>query len=653
MACISFVSVKGQLHGYSASVTDASVQSCNDGAIDLNPPAQAFGFGYTWYRDGQNQPYANSEDLANIPPGKYTVYIDGPLCFDFQLTYFVGVREYDFEVTYINPSNCHTGKVTPQNGIVIVSWNTDVTPPPVVTHSSSVNPLISGIPLGNLNPGEHQLSFSIGNSCSWIYQFELCCCSVENELELGELGASVCEHLLDDEPLIFEVLSVNGASGPNETDGNINMRLTSPGPNHSIKWTGPIGSPASRSFYSTSLRGVLPGVYQYDYEDDCQSKQGTVVVDDCSSEEIAPILSEEEVVGTCPNTNDGSITLDIGLRHRDFNVFLVDRAGDTGQEILNFTILNENEVFTRIKFDELRYGTHIYRFITEQGCEADITFGIPYGELTYENEQYCSRDQYCNGVLVGTESGGLTPQKTAYCFIVDMYCEITGTSKPNSLFDENLAYNPEWDAEAGTCKFLYACEDGLQEIKGNIDYKLLSTACNVDELGFPRPRINFLQVCKASFAGDVSVSVPIQDAPMITIDKNIELDYDNCDGCSGSYTADFSVSFSETPYPAVNFSCCGRCPVLSSSPKSVSVIDDRTNVPSNIDCLLRNSNSKVLVNIGNGQSFTLSKNQWFLLEALLSDGNMVLESAKLNSAISPGAYYLTSQGCDPIYIAII
>ena len=356
VACLSVLTLNAQRHGYSATVTDASRNFCNDGAIDLHPPAGASGFNYTWYKIGQAAgpatPISSSEDLNNIPPGQYIVKIDGPLCFDFDLIYFVGVTDYDFEIKYINPGNCHEGKLVPQNGLIFVSWNPDITPQPVVIHENSNTQLVNEQPLPNLNPGTHRLSFSIGSSCSWVYDIHLCCCSLEEGLLPEEFGG-VCDNLLDDEPFSFEIISVDGASGPNEADGNINMRLTSPGPNKSIKWTGPLGSPSSRSFYSTSLRGVLPGVYQYQYEDDCYNKQGTIEVDDCSSSNIAPILAELEVVGTCPGTNEGSITLDVGLRERDFRLYVVDLAGDQGQEISNYIVLETNPDYTRIKFDEL------------------------------------------------------------------------------------------------------------------------------------------------------------------------------------------------------------------------------------------------------------------------------------------------------------
>lgn len=121
-------------------------------------------------------------------------------------------------------------------------------------------PVENGVWIQGLRQGTHSFSFQAGN-CQWTTPITLCCCSVTEDYPLDPASPGICENVRDGIPFEIIVFEVKGASDRTARDGSLRVRVESPGPDWTIKWTGPAGF----SEYGTYLENLRQGEYCYIY----------------------------------------------------------------------------------------------------------------------------------------------------------------------------------------------------------------------------------------------------------------------------------------------------------------------------------------------------------------------------------------------------
>jgi len=652
---------------WTATITDATISLCSDGAIDLHPPLPNGQYRYTWFKTGSAFPIGYTEDINNLSPGQYKVEVDGPLCDDLFLTYFVGLKEYNFDLYSKNPSDCEEGpaKSILGSGIIRLTWNDDVLPEPLVTllyPSGNTTSVSNGQFIGELGPGRYTLTFSVGD-CEWITYVDLCCCGVSDDLPIFQGAEGICESLTDGIPFEIETRQIIAATDWDSRDGSIRVLIHSPSQNSRIKWTGPRRGNQQEIYYGTYLQNLLPGEYCYEYSDDCVGIiTGCVTVDHCIlncpgvPQGTCTSISQSfirENEGTCLNKSDAIIRFDVLNWHsRDFKIHVINPDGSTGEELENVDYNNP------ITISELRPGNHTYRFVSEQLCESELTFTIPLkiesgGEWSTET---CSRELFCDGEYVTTVYYDYEILPSEYCFITRKLCPLTGSTpieEPN--FNESNVQHPvNYDIDDKTCSYLYYCEEDNQwiDVHGEISFEILSQNCNgINRESPPIVRIGLF--CNSTVS-ETEISTEISDVFEPVTGVKIREDRLNCplypilfpDELNGN-TITYSITFPNGETETIT--CCKS---NGATPLPLQGISEGSNLE-RLDC---NGDfeykSCQLVNLGTGASSFLSRNQTIVILNQMEEYGSV-KSSHLNFQFPPGVFALTSSNCKTIHVTIL
>lgn len=650
VALFSFYNASAQLIGqWSSTVTDAVSNQCSNGSIDLHPPSNGNSYTYVWTKTGTLF-QSFSEDLTGLSPGQYNVSINGPLCDDLNLSYFVGLKEYNFEINHIQPSLCEPGRNAEFNGAVLITWNDDVLPSPTIIYRRTGEIVNNEDWIGNLAPGIHRFDFSVGD-CEWTYQLELCCCSVSEDFPLPGTS-SLCDNVNDEIPFSIQTNLVVGASGPSARDGKIRVLINSPGPDPTIKWRGPIPGNPIENFNGNILQDLLPGEYCYDYEDDCQIESGCIIVDDC---EFQMSTTVRAIRGSCYTKTDGLIVFDLRTTEnsqREFSIHNINRDGSTGSKFENLTIdRTQSTVLSRIRIENLAPGDYEFRVITSQMCEDEISFTIPaiIGNWDNFDNETCSRDVYCDGDFVAREF--LVPEVIAseYCFINKLLCPMPGaTVREFSTFSDENVSQIEHNEDEGTCSYLYFCEqDGVfTGVEGVIHYEELSNSCRGEI-----PSATYNKVCRFSYSEEITIDVNI-------ITDNYETngvfvrEVNNCgesiciDPRLRPYIDKLFAFYDPRGFQLSTVECCDVCTKLNPTQLP-------TNSKTMNSCILNsNVESLQLVSMGSGHTATLSAPQISKMLGLLKNGN-IINSSEFGHSLAPGVYILSSSQCKPLHVTIL
>jgi len=638
-----------------ATVTDATIRDCDDGAIDLHPPGPGVDYYYTWYNRASSLPIAHTEDIGGLAPGTYRVVVQGPLCYNFECTYFVWLKDYNFGITKKNPANCDESKITIENGSVLIKWDENIQPQPTITWMSDPHtgtPVSNDTWVGPMNPGQHEFRSVVGD-CEWSFFVELCCCSVEDDYNISVDNPELCQGLADGIPLWVELIGIIGATDSNTPDGELQVRIHSPGPNPVIRWRGPRrnGTTYMRSgLYHTNL---YSGEYCYTYTDDCliAPKTGCFEVDDCDVG--GNVKATYDVISICQDENDGSMGTYVSVRGaRSYEVFTIDPNGETGSEASNVTIDLDRDQRWNFHFDNLTPGDHIYRIISEQKCEYDINFELPQRIDSYEvDPKSCTRLVYCDGRVMERSVPQWQLIDSEVCYIDRFMCTLTGDIRGVNNFDASLVSSLEFDLEEGSCRFLYSCtDDSPAQFEGSLFWQLLSTDCRIEnaELG---PQATFGLVCRTPDRDGVSNEIDISQFETISAIRGGYLGC-TCNPPGRPKRAEYSFVATSPDGLQVPFDCCTSesCPTFALTDSSQ--LDTPINLQSTIDvvnCINQQGAEKALklIEVATGRVMKLSAEQRDdLLNLITRQGSILQTSAELS--LLPGVYILESPRCGSV-----
>jgi len=635
---------------WTATVTDATSNICNDGSIDLRPPdcpGSSQTYRYSWTRTGSLITISTLQDLTNIGPGQYTVKIRGPLCVEREFTYIVWVKDYNFQVDYAMPNDCEAGKNGPNqtdNGRIKISWNETVNPQPIVTYLRTGAVVQNDVWIEDLSAGDHRFHFSVGQSCTWLFDQYLCCCSVSGDYPISEDDETLCESVRDGVDFGVEVLDVNGASSGQSEDGSIRVRVSSPGPNWSITWNSSRPENLNRTFRGEYLTNLYSGEYCYTYKDDCNTSgiTGCVVVDAC--DDVIEIVEILDVTSSCYSKTDGAIyfkltTTASSLREFTFHSILFD--GSTGAELPNATTtISNNGTFVNII--DLNPGPHTFRVITEQYCEKDITIDIP-PEITRTDvdREACAYLYYCGEELVRTERVPLEPVQSEYCYISQDRCPLTGElTEPENNFNPELVDFYHYNLDAGTCWVSYPCEDG--RIEGVLEIVIVEELCNGKNYA-TLPTVSYTTICMLDSPQEIEVPFDMDlDTETLQMSLVSTRNLKRCGDGGTLCTYEYTVTLPNNQIR--NLKCCKTCYV---KPLPIILPDDSSD-----KFLCLDLDAAIFINSATGQVIELSTEDVEQVVLALRTSNLV-RSSSFGFKFPPGLYLLTSKNCTPIHVVVI
>lgn len=553
------------------------------------------------------------------------------------------LKEYDFKIEHVMPNDCNTDKPGPntfQNGLIKISWNENVSPVPIITHFRTGNVVQNNVWLTNLSSGENRFSFSVGESCDWLYDKYLCCCSVTEDYVIDESDTNLCENVRDGIDFKISIEDVVGASSRTTQDGSIRVSVTSPGPDWSITWTSSRRENRNVVFRGTYLTDLYSGEYCYTYKDDCNTSgtTGCIVVDDCG--QVVRIRDIIDVTPSCYGSTEGNIYFELATTGSILNEFTIHSIlfdGTTGAELQNATTeITSNGTF--ISISDLNPCEHTFRVITEQYCEQDITITIPPQiDETKVAREICAYLYYCGGKLVRTDRVPLEEVPSEYCYITQLRCPITGElTEPENTFNEDLVSFYSVNEEAGTCFLAYPCEDG--RIDGTLVSVILDKDCGGS--GFDDiPTLSIGTVCKLNSPEkfDIPFDVGLSSETVYGTRAG-----SSSGSCSGGCLYPYEVNNPHTN-EVIKFECCKRCfarpyPLV---PLTISGLDE---------CL--SSENAQLVSSGTGVTISLSYDEVVKLVFALKNTGSV-NSSILNFNLTPGLYFLITSKCEPLNVVII
>ena len=642
-----------QLTQWPATIIDATIRDCDDGAIDLHPQSPQLTYHYAWYNRSSSVPFAYSEDVSGLAPGIYTVVIEGPLCNDYSFTYVVWLKDYDFEVLKSNPTDCDPSKIAVENGGVKISWNRSVQPQPTVTWMNDRHtgtPVINDSWIGPMNPGTHEFRFAVGD-CMWSHFVELCCCSVEEDYQLNPDDPNLCTGLADGVSFSIELLGIVGATDWHTPDGRLSVRINSPGPNPRILWTGPRRNGTNYTSFGEQLTGLYPGEYCYSYTDDCQLTpiSACFTVDNCDTG--GDVIQSYDVVRVCQDENDGSMGVYVNIRgDRTYEVHTIELNGSTGPIATNATIDLDRSSGWNFHFTDLAPGDHTYRIISNQHCKYDITFTLPQRIARKEiDAESCSQVIYCDERIMEREYVEQELIDSEVCYIDRYRCPLTSEITPVNHFDHLLVYELSYSIEEGTCRFLYACTtDSPQYVEGTLSWKIESTYCPPLIESEQRPEATFGLICQtANYEGFVN-ELEIQHHSTVVATR---IEFLGCECSPNSRHAEWTYSAASPSGDVVNFDCCryNACPVFN---------DDLTNSATErsfdvetipITCLAEADHQTEfrLVEVATGRVIHYSASRKIQIIESLQDGASPLTATR-ELRLSSGVYAIEFRECGTI-----
>ena len=662
--------VNAQSSTWTATITNSTTTgtgtgTCTGGVIDLHPPTGIFSMGpfdYTWYKIGDASFTSNDEDIYDLEPGQYSVRIYDNMCGYLRMTFLVLVDNYDFDLSHFQPGNCEQtpSKTIIGNGALLLTWNEDVSPAPMVTLSLPTGDVLieNGNFIGGLGPGTYYLNFSVGN-CSFPVIQELCCCSVDDDFVLIEGAEGVCDHVTDGIPFDIDIIDVKGATeilGWIFPDAEISLTIASPGPNWSITWERQ-GDPNVSIPGTTFLENLLPGEYCYEYQDECHYEEDCIIIDNCGDLQI-PV--QDWTRSTCLNSSDGIVSFIVDFRNgiaKDFIVYNVNEDGTLGTTD-NIEIGETNGVGrTLVTISNLPVGEVAFRVVTDQ-CEKDVIGSVPERLTDSRNEdrENCIHDIYCNGDFLYSRDAPIVDLPSEFCFVVRKRCTIRGSATQTyNIFDREKVHDLTHNDEDQTCSFLYICENGNEQtINGRIDWNYTTTCPKSNDLDV-FATVHVTKVCKVTIndLDDTEISLPLGG----TVDELATINeiYGDCGDCelvpSDPYYSGIRREYSWTNPAGLTetFDCCEKnfeCRIVT-KPSTI-----KTTNPL-IQCVLESkSESVLLTNLGSGHTFSISNTQVDVIIEQMNSGSIVRASA-LGYQLTPSIYVLTTPNCKPIYVTVL
>ncbi|MFK8056813.1 MAG: hypothetical protein AB8F78_11890 [Saprospiraceae bacterium] len=444
---IFFSFANAQSINWPASVTDATEQQCNDGEIDLHPPSLG-SYTYEW-KNSSGSLLGTTEDIVNLSPGEYTVTVTGVNCQSLDMTYNVGIRGYDFEITRGNPSNCTSSKADRDNGFIILEWNQSQSPVPVVEFhdpQQGWRDITSAPYVDELGAGIYRFRITVG-SCSWELRPGLCCCSTTYDAMPGDSQA--CPHVVDGLGFSVSLLREVAASDRNSSDGSITLSVSSPAYSASIRWTGPNGYTGTGQY----IDGLAPGQYCYTYTDDCnQHTSGCFDVRSCDEMDLSITIEDKQ--NECDGDGNGWIQLAVTGEGNP----LVYYRGEDGKP---------TDLIPGGLLENLSGGTYNVILYNDYRCEISMDVSIVNVELERViNRKECKEEFYCEGELYRVvQHPTYFEQDPRYCWLTYEICSLT--EETINVIDQSGSVTVNVTTEGGSrCTANITCIDGFTSLGG-------------------------------------------------------------------------------------------------------------------------------------------------------------------------------------------
>jgi Secretion system C-terminal sorting domain/SprB repeat len=376
----------------SAAVQNASCNGTANGGITLTVPNGCGQVTFEW--SGPDGYTANTAQIQNLKPGRYSVIVTDEYRRQFRQIYTVATQQEKFAevVTVRKESRCEESR----NGRIDIRITRPELGPFTFRWQGQGGYTATTEDAAGVGVGFYSVTVTSQQGCTQVLDVSVPCCDI-NEFEINLYQTNPKAAGNNNGSIITNITSLSSIAA-------------------TFKWSGPNNFQSTRQ----DITNLAPGLYCVTVNDGCLSKSTCIELQTCT--EIGPRLTLT-TQGTCPGVNLGS-------------VFLSATGGGQPYQYRWSNGSAQPNLIHTVGMGE------ICCTVTEKGgCQSSVCTNVQENGVVSvtKTTQPCEQKTFCNDILHQTlEKPATCTTNPNLCYVEDCRCSITAGTyrqrKPNPTY---------------------------------------------------------------------------------------------------------------------------------------------------------------------------------------------------------------------------